>query len=168
MPLPDDIFAAQSNPAVPGGSFAKPLILALLALLAARKFGGSGGGSEEKPDFSLPGKEDAPKVTDQQTSIEESPDTVSNGLDELSEQFRKSGLGDVIDSWINPGANKDVGTKDVSDALGGDMVDELARRTGLSRDQVLDGLAKVLPGAVDKLTPEGRVPTQQDLFRLML
>lgn len=164
MALPDEIFAAQSNPAVPGGSFAKPLILALLALLAARKFGGSGGGSEEKPDFSLPGKESAPA---QEVSVEETPDTVSNGLDELSEQFRKSGLGDVIDSWINPGANKDVGTKDVSDALGGDMVDELTRRTGLSRDQVLDGLAKVLPGAVDKLTPEGRVPTQQDLFRLM-
>jgi uncharacterized protein YidB (DUF937 family) len=85
----------------------------------------------------------------------------------LVETFRNSGLGEVIDTWINPGANRSVEPKEVSDALGGDVVDELTRRTGLSRDQVLDGLAGILPGVVDKLTPEGRVPRQQDLFRLM-
>ena len=160
MPLSDDVFAASSNPAVPGGGFAKPLILALLALLAARKFGGSDEVSkEELPDFSLPGKKD--------TAGDESPDAISGGLGELVEQFRKKGLGDAIDSWVGPGENKNVQTREVSDALGGDMVDELTRRTGLSRDDVLDGLAKVLPGAVDKMTPDNRVPTVQDLFRLM-
>ncbi len=163
MPLSDDVFAASSNPAVPGGSFAKPLILALLALLAAHKFGGGGGNEEaakeELPDFSLPELKDFGKA--------ESPDVVSDGLGELADQFRKSGFGDAIDSWIGAGENKPVQTREVDDALGGDFVDELSKRTGLSRDQVLDGLAKVLPGAVDRMTPDARVPSAQDLFRLM-
>ena len=163
MPFSDDVFAASSNPAVPGGGFAKPLILALLALLAARKFGGGSSSDEvskdDMPDFSLPEMKDA--------AGDESPDAISGGLGELADQFRKKGFGDAIDSWIGAGENKEVQTRDVSDALGGDMVDELARRTGLSRDDVLDGLAKVLPGAVDKMTPDNRVPTVQDLFRLM-
>lgn len=166
MPLSSNIFGSESNPAVPGGNIAKPLILALLALLAARKFGG-GGASEEKPDISLPEPPETQQSSAPGSTPEESPATVSGGLGELVDQFRKSGLGDAIDSWITPGANKDIQTHEVSDAIGGDMVEELARRTGLSRDQVLDGLAKALPGAVDRLTPEGRVPSQQDLSRYM-
>ncbi len=52
-------------------------------------------------------------------------------------------------------------------ALGGDVVDELSRRSGLSRDQVVAELARMLPNVVDKLTPDGRLPTQQELMRLM-
>lgn len=166
MPLPDEIFAAQSNPAVPGGSFAKPLILALLALLAARKFGGAGA-NDEMPEINLPEKRDAPPENAQEIKVDERPETVSTGLDELVEQLRKSGLGDIVDTWIKPGENKPVESKNMSDALDRDLVDELSQRTGLSRDDVLDGLAKMLPGVVDKMTPEGRVPTQQDLFQLM-
>jgi uncharacterized protein YidB (DUF937 family) len=47
------------------------------------------------------------------------------------------------------------------------VVDELSRRTGLSRDQVVTELARMLPNAVDKLTPEGRLPTRQEIMRLM-
>lgn len=166
MPLPDEIFASESNPAVPGGSIAKPLILALLALFAARKFGG-GGGSEEKPDISLPKPPQTQQTSAPGAATDESPATVSDGLGELVEEFRKKGLGGVVDSWIDPGANKSVQTKEVSDALDSDMIDELTQRTGLSRDQVLDGLAKVLPGAVDRLTPDGHVPSRQDLSRFM-
>ena len=52
-------------------------------------------------------------------------------------------------------------------ALGGDVVNELSRRTGLSRDQVVDELARMLPNVVDKLTPDGRLPTRQEIMRLM-
>jgi hypothetical protein len=50
---------------------------------------------------------------------------------------------------------------------GGDVVDELSRRTGLSRDQVVAELARMLPNVVDKLTPDGRLPTRQEIMRLM-
>jgi uncharacterized protein YidB (DUF937 family) len=55
----------------------------------------------------------------------------------------------------------------VSDALGRDVVDELSRRTGLSRDQVVEELARMLPSTVDRLTPEGRLPTQGEMARLL-
>jgi uncharacterized protein YidB (DUF937 family) len=52
-------------------------------------------------------------------------------------------------------------------ALGGDVVDELSRRTGLPRDQVVTELSRMLPNVVDKLTPDGRLPTRQEIMRLM-
>jgi uncharacterized protein YidB (DUF937 family) len=33
------------------------------------------------------------------------------------------------------------------------------KQTGLSRDELLKRLSQVLPEAVDKMTPEGRLPT---------
>jgi uncharacterized protein YidB (DUF937 family) len=82
-------------------------------------------------------------------------------------QFQQKGLGDTIDSWVNRGKNKDITSRQVSDALGSDVVDQLSRRTGLSRDEVISELAKVLPNVVDRMTPEGRLPTQRELERLI-
>ena len=81
-------------------------------------------------------------------------------------QFQQKGLGDTIDSWVNRGKNKDITSRQVSDALGSDVVDQLSRRTGLSRDEVISELAKVLPNVVDRMTPDGRLPTQRELERL--
>ena len=64
------------------------------------------------------------------------PGSILDGLGGLIKQFQQKGLGDAIDSWINTGANKDISSGQVSKALPRDIVDELARRTGLSRDQV--------------------------------
>jgi len=47
------------------------------------------------------------------------------------------------------------------------MVDELARRTGLSRDQVLNELARMLPSAVDRMTPGGRLPSRHEIEQLL-
>jgi uncharacterized protein YidB (DUF937 family) len=81
-------------------------------------------------------------------------------------QFQQKGLGDTIDSWVNRGKNKDITSRQVSDALGSDVVDQLSRRTGLSRDEVISELANVLPNVVDRMTPDGRLPTQRELERL--
>ena len=76
-------------------------------------------------------------------------------------------FGDVVDSWVNRGSNQDISSRQVSDALGSDVVDQLSRRTGLSRDQVIDELAKILPSVVDRMTPDGRLPTQREFQRLV-
>jgi uncharacterized protein YidB (DUF937 family) len=55
----------------------------------------------------------------------------------------------------------------VSAALGRDVVDQLSLRTGLSRDQVVAELARMLPNVVDKLTPDGRLPTKQEIMQLI-
>ena len=82
-----------------------------------------------------------------------SPGSVLDGLGGLIDQFQKKGLGDVVDSWVNRGTNKSVAPDQVSVALGRDVVDQLSLRTGLSRDQVVAELARMLPNVVDKLTP---------------
>jgi len=96
-----------------------------------------------------------------------SPGSILDGLGGLIEQFQKNGLGETIDSWVNTGQNKNVEPPEVSDALGDDLVDELSRRTGLPRDQILNELARMLPNVVDRLTPQGRLPSYQELSRLM-
>jgi uncharacterized protein YidB (DUF937 family) len=156
--MPQNIFGSDSNPAVPGGSLAKPLIIALLALLASRAM--SGGGQKKTPA-------EMPKLPEAAPQPAEDPGSVLDGLGGLIDQFQKKGLGDVIDSWVTRGQNKSVAPDQVSVALGGDVVNELSRRTGLSRDQVVDELARMLPNVVDKLTPDGRLPTRQELMRLM-
>ena len=144
----------ESNPAVPGGSLAKPLIIALLALLASRAMSG---GQKQAPA-------EAPKLPESiPGSAEAAPGDVLDGLGGLIDQFQKKGLGEVIDSWVNSGQNKSVAPDQVSVVLGGDVVNELSRRTGLSRDQVVDELARLLPNVVDKLTPDGRPPTRQEI-----
>jgi uncharacterized protein YidB (DUF937 family) len=73
----------------------------------------------------------------------------------------------VADSWIKTGPNKAVAPGQISDALGPDVIDTLSQRTGLSKDQVLQILSRVLPNAVDQFTPQGRLPSQQELARLI-
>jgi uncharacterized protein YidB (DUF937 family) len=155
--------SSDQNPAVPGGSVAKPLIIALLALLAARAFGGKGG------DSAKTAPEPAPRVPQPQSQPNALPDpgSILDGLGGLIKQFQQKGLGDAIDSWVNTGTNKDISSGQLAEALPRDVVDELARRTGLSRDQVIGELAKILPTTVDRLTPQGRLPTQAELQRLL-
>ncbi len=164
MSSANNIFGSDQNPAVPGGSVAKPLMIALLALLASRYFSGKGGDGTAKPT-SAP----APRIPQPQSQPDALPDpgNILDGLGGLIKQFQQKGLGDAIDSWINTGANKNISSGQVSEALPRDVVDELARRTGLSRDQVIGELAKVLPNAVDRLTPEGRLPTRRELEQLL-
>ena len=158
MGLPDDIFGSDTNPAVPGGNITKPLVIALLAYLASRYFSGG-----KKEDEAEPRRPESPAGS----TADPSPGSILDGFGGLIEQFQKKGLGEAIDSWIKTGPNKDVAPREVSDALGGDLVDELSRRTGLSRDQILNELSRILPNVVDRLTPQGRLPSYQELARLM-
>jgi len=156
--MAQSIFGSDGGPALPGGNVAKPLMVALLALLASRYFGGGKKQEPAAPAPSLPGS--APQSAPD-------PGNILDGLGGLIKQFQQKGLGDTVDSWIATGKNKDVAPDQVSNALGGDIVDELSRRTGLPRDQVVAELARMLPNMVDKLTPNGRLPTQQELMRLV-
>lgn len=51
--------------------------------------------------------------------------------------------------------------------LGEEKIAWLTQQTGLSREELLAGLSRELPHAVDKLTPDGRIPTEQEATRLM-
>jgi uncharacterized protein YidB (DUF937 family) len=91
---------------------------------------------------------------------------LSGGLQDLLKQFQQNGHGDKADSWVSTGPNKPVAPHDLEQALGNERIDWLTRETGLSREQLLSGLSEHLPQAVDKLTPNGRVPSEQELKNL--
>ncbi|RFB97830.1 hypothetical protein B5K08_05835 [Rhizobium leguminosarum bv. trifolii] len=89
---------------------------------------------------------------------------VSGGLGDLLKTFQQNGHGDKIDSWVRPGQNADINDGQLAEALGPDVLNEIARNTGLSRDEILGRLSRDLPKAVDDLTPEGKLPTAEEDF----
>ena len=91
---------------------------------------------------------------------------LSGGLGDLVKQFQNAGKGDVADSWVSTGQNKQIAPADLSKVLTPDQIAFLTERTGLSREELLAGLSEQLPQAVDELTPQGRLPAPQDVERV--
>jgi uncharacterized protein YidB (DUF937 family) len=83
---------------------------------------------------------------------------LGGGLKELTERFRQNGQGATVNSWVGTGANNPMPETDLERAVGPDVMDELMEHTGLSRHELLARLTRELPDAVDKYTPEGRIP----------
>lgn len=74
---------------------------------------------------------------------------------ELVDRFKQAGQGDKADSWVRQGPNQEVEAPDLEQALGPQMIETLTRQTGLSRDELLARLSRVVPQAVDSATPDG-------------
>lgn len=89
---------------------------------------------------------------------------VSGGLGDLLKTFQQNGHGDKIESWVQPGQNADINDGQLAEALGPDVLNEIAANTGLSHEEILGRLSRDLPKAVDDLTPEGKVPTAEEAF----
>jgi uncharacterized protein YidB (DUF937 family) len=83
---------------------------------------------------------------------------LSGGLGELVDRFKQNGQGETVDSWVGTGPNKQIAPPQVEQAIGPDVLDTLSRQTGLSREELLARLSRELPNAVDKYTPQGRLP----------
>jgi len=92
---------------------------------------------------------------------------VSGGLSDLLKQFQQNGQGDVAKSWIGAGQNKAISPNDLATALGADRVNTLASFSGMSRSDLLNQLSQQLPDVVDQLTPDGRLPTEQEAARFV-
>lgn len=88
---------------------------------------------------------------------------LSGGLNDLLKQFQQTGLGDVAKSWVGTGPNQAISPDDMEKALGPEQIDHLSQETGLPRNELLEGLSQQLPQVVDQLTPQGRVPSAQEL-----
>ena len=87
---------------------------------------------------------------------------VSGGLGDLLNKFQQAGHGDVAQSWVKDGPNQQLAPEQVEQAVGPDVIGQLAKETGLTREELLSRLTQNLPKAVDQLTPDGRVPTPQE------
>ena len=83
---------------------------------------------------------------------------LGGGLNDLLKQLQHSGLHEETNSWVGSGPNKTIAPNDLAKALGADQINALMEHTGLSREELLEGLSQHLPRVVDQLTPEGQVP----------
>jgi uncharacterized protein YidB (DUF937 family) len=92
---------------------------------------------------------------------------LNGGLGGLLKQLQESGQGDVARSWVGTGPNKQISQGDLADALGSDTLNELSKRTGMDRGDLLSGLSQHLPRFVDQLTPQGRMPTEEEAARMV-
>ena len=90
---------------------------------------------------------------------------LSGGLSELIERFKQSGQAETAESWVKTGPNKPCTPSQLEQAIGPEVFDTLEKQTGLSREELLARLSRDLPDAVDKYTPQGRVPTEADFSR---
>jgi uncharacterized protein YidB (DUF937 family) len=90
---------------------------------------------------------------------------LSSGLGELLDRFKQSGQGETADSWVKTGPNKQCTPSQLEQAVGPEVLDTLSKQTGLSREELLSRLCRELPEAVDKYTPQGRLPTEAEVAR---
>ena len=178
MGLLDVLTGMRNGPRGMGGGCMSPITMALLGLLAYKAVKGS-----SAPPASATQGTDRPGETSLAGGLSDILDKIgmghsplartlgagglggilSGGLGDLLKQFQGAGKGDVADSWVGKGPNKQVAPQDLSAILTEDQVAFLMEKTGLSREDLLKGLADELPRAVDELTPTGRLPSPREI-----
>ncbi|WP_373316434.1 YidB family protein [Streptomyces xanthophaeus] len=91
----------------------------------------------------------------------------NNPLGGLMDMLTKSGLADQAQSWVGTGENKPVSADQIKEALPADTLQKVAEDAGVSPEKAADEIAQALPTAVDKLTPDGQVPSGslEDIIR---
>ena len=87
-----------------------------------------------------------------------SNDGGQGGLKGLIAKFQQAGLGDVIGSWVGSGQNRAVSGEQLASVLGTDTMAGLAEKLGMSQGDAAGQLSNILPGLIDKLTPQGQAP----------
>ena len=159
-----------------------PSMTALLGLLAIAGYQNRdklaemlGGGAQAKPGASEPGGQENTLASGQsglggllaQLGLggASAGGILSGGLGELIERFKQSGRGQIANSWVNTGANKPCNPADLERAIGPEVLETLSKQTGLSRSELVTRLCRELPDAVDKYTPQGRMPMEGDFSR---
>jgi len=82
------------------------------------------------------------------------------GLGGLLNQFQQAGLGQVAQSWVGNGPNQQVSPDQLHQVFGDQQVNQWSQQSGLPKHDLLSQLSQYLPHAVDKMTPQGQVPTE--------
>jgi uncharacterized protein YidB (DUF937 family) len=90
---------------------------------------------------------------------------LSGGLGELLDRFKQAGQGETAESWVATGPNKPCTPAQLERAVGPEVLDTLSTQTGLTREELLARLCRELPQAVDKYTPQGRLPSEAEFSR---
>ena len=145
---------------VPGGNLATPIAVAVGALILGKMFGG-GGAPTQTASAPMPNPMPHQIPTSVPTNVPNS--SVIGGLGDLIGRLTAGGAAPHVNSWVGPGQNQPIEPGQLGGALGGGVLEEIAKRTGMSQQELLNQLATVLPQVINKLTPNGRMPTLADL-----
>lgn len=98
-------------------------------------------------------------------------DGAGGGLAGLVQAFTQSGMGNIASSWVGKGQNMPVSADQIRDALGGadsgGLLAQLAQSAGMSQGDASSHLSQILPGLVDKLTPDGQIPHADSLESML-
>ncbi len=87
----------------------------------------------------------------------------SGGLSKIMGGLKANGLSSQADSWVGTGANEPVSGAEVEQAIGKEQIQQVAQQLGISESQAADVVAKALPEVVDKVSPEGKLPSEPEL-----
>jgi uncharacterized protein YidB (DUF937 family) len=85
------------------------------------------------------------------------------GMSKLMSGFQSGGLKEKADSWVGTGENQEISPDEVHQALGDEQVAKIADEAGVSHEEAKTGLAGMLPGLIDKLSPDGKMPDLSQL-----
>jgi uncharacterized protein YidB (DUF937 family) len=190
MGLLDVLNGMQNGPRGPSGPSTdtsgggmSPMTMAILALLAwkaVKHFGGSQQGAQPAP---APAPAPSPKTINAgmpggagggMSDVLKgglggllaggaAGSILSGGLGDLMKQLQEGGQSDAANSWVGKGENKPIAPGDLASALGVDQIDAIASQSGISRNDLLQGLSQYLPDVIDHLTPDGRLPDAKEL-----
>lgn len=147
------LFDDSLKNSVPGGNLATPIAIAAGALILGKLFGGS---SRTPAAPAAPTPDALPAPTDAPSS------SIIGGLSDLIGKLTAGGASQQVNSWVGHGPNQPIEPGQLGGALGGDVLDQIAAKTGMTKEQLLTQLAAVLPQLINGLTPKGRVPTVAD------
>lgn len=90
---------------------------------------------------------------------------LNGGLRNLLGELEQKGQGEAVKSWVGTGENRPISRNDLAKAIGAEEIDAVARHSGMSREEVLSAFSEHLPEFVNQLTPDGRLPSDQEASR---
>ncbi len=80
------------------------------------------------------------------------------GLDAVVQKFQNGVYKRKVDSWISTGSNQAISDIEIGQVIGIEMIKKLAESSGIDSNKTRELLAESLPIAIDKATPEGKLP----------
>jgi uncharacterized protein YidB (DUF937 family) len=93
---------------------------------------------------------------------------LAGGISELMDRVCGSGQDAAAENWVSVDRqNERIKADDLERALGSETVEERSRKTGLSRSDILSRFAAALPETVNRRTPLGRLPSEDEARDLL-
>lgn len=140
-----------------GGNVSQPLLVVFQELLT--------GGQQDGQQGTAPRQQQAEAVQPKASPAQQggAGGEELGGLGGLLAQLQQAGLDDAVRSWVGGGENKPVQPDALGKALGKDNIEQMADKAGFNVSDFLGQLSKALPGIIDQLTHDGRIPSQQEV-----